>query len=423
MIDDEFDLAPTPRLTSHVIQSATAAYRADAGTDGKAIGPGDGDWLVIASVLSHACIAPRAERDSLVRDAVAAARAVLREHETREATSSEWGSATDASAAEIILMLADVMYESGALHLTRVVLDGFLEADSSLGILDRGHLLARRARVDGRLGRLEEAADQYRTVSRLGKQIDSAELRIRAWIGHGALAQMRGNYPEQQSYSRRAARLADRLGLKPLSRLAHSGLMITAGARHDFDEALRHARIVYRASLGDPIPEAEILQNIGQLLLEARHTELAADVFANVLSRPLPARVILPALGGFALASGLRGDLKEVCWVQSELERFDLTAGAPPHPYASALLECAAALSNCGQAAEAERLLERAVRVAEAHGYYEIVVKADELRRTQPVTPPVVPKPTPMVQRLASELERGSADRRPRHVLVSSGAL
>lgn len=404
-----------------MIQSATAAYRADLAATAKPLGPDDDAWITIATLLSQACAVSDEPRAALVRNAAELARALLLERAAAHASRSEWGSA-DVGTCETVLILADHMFEAGALHLTRVALSAFLEADTSLSILQQGRLVSRRARVDARLGHVEEAMDQYRAVARLGKQIDSAELRIRAWFGLGVLAQMRGNYPELMRYSRRAARLAHRFELPLLNRLAHTGLMTAAGAQHRFDDALRHARIVYRGSLGDPLLEGEILQSIGQLLLEAGHTGKAADVFAGVLRRPLPLRIILPALGGLAIAAGKRGDVACVRWVLAELERLDATTGILPYAYASALLECASALSMVNRRADGERLLDIAERVADAGRYNEIIVKADELRHARPVTPSVERRPTPNVERLVSELDPGDGESLPRHVLVMSAA-
>lgn len=398
--------------------SPTAAYRADIGVAAKSFGADDDGWIAIASLLSQASALPADEGAELLGSARELARAALL---ARPATvETEWGS-PGVGTNESFLIVADEMYQAGALHLARMVLDSVLRADRSLSALDSGRLLARRARADARLGRLEEAADQFRVVSRLAKQIDSSELRIRAWNGHGALAQMRGNYPELMRYSQRAARLADRLDMRFLSRVAHNGLMVSAGAQHRFDDALHHARIAYRASLGNPIGEGETLQNIGHLLLEAGHSAMAGAVFVRVLNRSLPVRILLPALGGLALASANEGDVSRVNWVRSELARFDVNTGIPPYAYASALLECAVAKTRLGQIADARNILEVAVRVAEANGYHEIIIKADELRRAPSLRPPrVAARATPIVERLASELETGAADSLPRHVVTTS---
>ena len=404
-----------------MIQSVTAAYRADLAATATPFGPHDDAWITIATLLSQAGAVPDEPRAALVNSAAELARAVLTEVAATHVSRSEWGS-PDAGTCETVLILTDHTFEAGALHLTRAVLSAFLEADRSLSILERGRLVSRRARVDARLGHVEEARDQYGAVARLGKEIDSAELRIRAWIGYAVLAYMRGNYPEQMRYSRRAARLAARFGLPFLNRMAHMGLMITAGAQHLFDDALQHARIIYRESLGDSILEGEILTNIGQLLLEAGHASKAADVFAGVLRRPLPLRLILPALGGLAVAAGKRGDVACVKWVAAEIEQLDATTDILPYVYASALLECASALSMVNRRADAERLLDVAVRVADVGPYNEIIVKADELRHARPVTPSVERRPTPNVERLVSELATGDSESLPRHVLVLSSA-
>ena len=401
--------------------TATGAYRADIGDTGRSLGVSDDQWVTIASLLEQATFSPEEDRSALIDAAVALARASLRDAARHGHTHSEWGSPEQGSC-ETLLILADQMFEAAALHLARVVLDAFLNAAPDLSVLEQGRLIARRARIDARLGALAEAADQYTTVGRLGHRTRNPELRIRAWIGHAVLAQMHGNYPEQMRYCRRAARVADRHELRSLSRLAHTGLMITAGARHEFDDALRHGREAYRQSLGDPIAEAEILEGIGQLLLEAGQAAIAADVLASVLRRTLPVRIILPTLGSLAIAEARRGDSASVHWAVAELRRLSGTTRIASYVYASALLDCASALSVLDELEPAMRILDEAVLIAEAHGYHEIVVKADEVRRVR-ARLEAVPPPRPVLhQGWVTELAEQESERLPRHVCVLSAA-
>lgn len=400
---------------------ATTAYRADLSPRTQPFGADDGAWVMVANLLEQARSLTDADGRALVDEAIAVARASVGAESIERAAAQEWGS-VERTPSEAVVLLADRAFEAGALHLARAIVDALLDADRTLTPVQRGRLLARRARADGRLGRLSEAADQYRDVERLGVEVDSAELQARAWIGRGALAQMRGNYPEQMRWSRRAARAADRAGLDYLSRLAHNGLMITAGAQHRFDEALRHAAIVYRASLGDPLLEGEILQNIGQIWLEAGHARPAAETFAGVLRRPVSIRIVLPALGGIAVASAALGDGATAQWADRELERLHAEAVVPPFAYASAALECASALAALGRTADTARTLAAAESVARAHGFFEVIVKAEAIRAAALPSFPAPQRLGAAAGRLAREIGAEAADggRLPEHVTLAA---
>jgi len=403
--------------SSVVIHDVTTAYRADVGANRATLGGHDHEWLAIASLVSQACLMPAAERRELLERAVHLSHTLLDAAVLRQAADFEYDPSS-LVAAESILVVSDHIFQSGALHLARAMIDALLEADTSLTPLQRGRALGKRARIDGRLGRIDEAADQYRDVARLGRRLESAELRVRAWIGLAALAQMRGNYPEQMRYARRAARLADEVGLPLLSRLAHSGLMITAGAQHRFEDAFRHARVAYQYSIGNPLREGETLQNIGQLLLEAGHLALAERAFISVLCRPLPVRIVLPALGSLAIVAAHRGDAARVCWVYSELERLEATTITPPYDLAKALLETASALALVRRSSEVERAVETAVRIAQCHGYYEIIVKADDVRHARGSELRAHRQPTAGALRLTAYMETAEAEDLPEHVAL-----
>ena len=142
----------------------------------------------------------------------------------------------------------------------------------------------------------------------LARKTRSAELDARAELGFGALAQMRGNYPEMLEHAQRAARIADREGLAGIARHAHYGLMVGAVKRGQYGEALVEGQRVLRLSYGDALLEAEILESIGQLLIEAGRAREARACLAAVATRRLPARLLLPALGGLAVTSAQIGE-------------------------------------------------------------------------------------------------------------------
>ena len=278
-------------------KTATAAYRADLGSRDKPFGGVDGDWITVASVLQHASLVDEPARGELLREAVELATGIVGEAEVQRLAAREWQD-RDRAESEAIIILSDTIHTAGALNLAATMLDALLDADTSLNVVQRGRILAKRARIDWKAGKLDEAADRYRNIESVGRRSKSAEVKVRAWIGFLALSQIRQDSSEMDRYARRAARLAERNGLTRLAREAHCGLMIAAGIGLRLDDALVEGWIVYQLSIGDPLDEAEILLNLAQVLLDSGFVDVARAAFASVASRELAARWILPALGG-----------------------------------------------------------------------------------------------------------------------------
>ncbi|HET7373430.1 MAG TPA: hypothetical protein VFJ20_08580 [Gemmatimonadaceae bacterium] len=349
------------------------------------------------------------------------ARQSIGEAELARLAANEWGDA-EGPASDPIALLTDAMQAADMLHLAGATLDALLAADRSLSPVQQGRIFAKRARVAWKLGQLDEAEERYRKVERIARREHSTELAARATIGFVALAQLRGNYPEVRRFARRAVRLAERTGIRSLIRNAHSGMLIGAAVARSLDDALIHGWAVYRASAGDPVQEAEVLQNIGQALLDAAHTEAAHAVFSTIVSRAVPARIMLPALGGLALSSAETGRREQVVWAARQIRSFD-ERSVPRHAMASALVECAIALARIGERRESDLLRARGLAFAKAHGFHEIAYRAEDLdagvakeRRS-----------APSFQKQAAadvvrELEWLKPDRLPEHITLAAGS-
>jgi len=358
--------------------SGAAAFRADSGRDvvPRPPGPRDGIWIAVTSLLEHAPLVP-GDAASLVARAAGMARDTLGDDFIRRRGDREWRD--ERWPGDAILLLADDAYEADAFQTALSMLTALDRADSGLSPVQRGRLLARRARILARLGRLDDARDHFRAIWRLGKEASSTELRARASLGLGSIAQMRGNYPELESLNRRALRLARRGGLSFIERYSRLGLMIAAATRHDFDVALVHGWAVYRASVG-PLEEGEILQSFGQLMVEARSYDEARAAFAAVVSRDLPARIILPALGGLAISAAETGRPATVRWVANQLHTL-AAAGVARHPLSLALLECSMGLARIGEQPASYALRAQATAIGEEHGFHEVTVRAAGMDR------------------------------------------
>jgi len=160
---------------------------------------------------------------------------------------------------------------------------------------------------------------------------------------------------------------------------ARFACMVAAGIRHQVAAAVAHGWAVYEASRGEPVLEAEVLQSLGQVFLEAGHPEPARCAFAAIVSLSLPRRVILPALGGLALASARSNQNQTLDWAVREVVRAE-SSQSLRYPVASALLECAMALEIAQRRAEAEGCRSAALQIARTHGFHEIAYLAEELR-------------------------------------------
>jgi tetratricopeptide (TPR) repeat protein len=374
---------PTPSgtlLATHatsVFESPPAAYRDDAAARGSPFGKHDGLWITVATIVHHAAIADAPRKPALLRDAIELTQEIVDDDVLNSVGQREWG-ARDRCSCEPIMLLAKLMADAGAFRLAGGLLDALLRADASLNAVQRGRILAKRARISWLAGEIDDAQARYAFVETLGRRARSAELKVRAWNGFVALAQMRGNYPEVQRYARRAARLADRDDMRALSRTAHYGLLVAAAVERRFDDALIEGWKVYELSSGDSIDEAGALQNLGQVLLDSGHAAVGEIAFSAVCARPLPARILLPALGGLAIASAAADHEPTMEWAVREIRGMRRSA-APRYAVTSALLECAVALAIVGRETEASSCATESLALAKRYGFHEIEIRAETL--------------------------------------------
>jgi tetratricopeptide (TPR) repeat protein len=389
-------------------QTATAAYRADLGARDQPFGGVDGDWITVASVLEHATLVAEPTRSELLRKAVELATKVVGEAEVRRLAEREWQD-RDRSESEAIVILADQLEAAGAFTLAGTLLDALLEADASLNVVQRGRILAKRARMEWKAGRLDVAADRYRYIQSLGRRSKSAELKARALIGFVTLSQIRQKVADMHRFAKRAARLAERVGLRRLTRDAYNGLAIAAGLDQRIDDALVHGWTVYQLSIGDALDEAEVLGNLGYMLFVSGFVDVARAAFASVVSRELPARWLLPALGNLALASAASKHDLTTEWAARELLRVNpLTV--PRYDLALALSEATTALARIGRSKSSLRCRDAALGVARQYGFLELVAK---LERLDGSIPEPSPSPTTILNKRAANIARELSSMEP----------
>ena len=396
--------------------SPLAAYRSDVVAHGREFGKDDGRWIAIAETVQHAATADASRKTALLREAIELTKEVVSDHVLDAFAQREWGT-NDRCSCEPIMFVVRTIADAGAVALAAAMLDALLRADTSLNSVQRGRVLAQRARVAYLSGQFDDAHARYAFVETLGQRARSRELKIRAWNGFMALAQMRGNFPEVRSYARRATRLADRAGLTALARTAHYALLVAAASDGRFDEALIEGWKVYQLSIGNPIDEASALQNLGQVLFDSGHFAAAETAFSAVCARALPARILLPALGGLAAASAAAGHEPTMEWAVSEIRSMRSSA-APRYVVTSALLDSARALRIVNRSSEAIDCATESLALARRHGFHEFEIRAEALveenqsRERAAAPAPLTRRSTSVVREITS-LE---PPRLPKHV-------
>ena len=386
-------------------ENAAAALRSDLARH-----PGVADfgettslWAGYVSVLVRAARA-QLPLAPLVRDFVKSivrepgARALLRTHPDyrlvrdahRALRSSDLASFSSATRS-----LAARTEDAGALALADTALQMLLLLrldGAEIAIEEQGRVIAHRARIARQAGDFELATEQYRNVERIARVTRSDELFARAWIGFAVLAMFRGNLPESADWFERAARAADKSGVRELSRNAHHGCLIAAGKREAFDDALRHGWLAFRSSIGDVLLEAEALSNLAAVMMQAGANRPALAAFDAALRRNPPARLAIPALGGAMLASARLGDVARARHRYAALRHH---AAASDHQYevTDALVDAAAALLLIGDIAESERVRVHALELAREGNFHELEFRAervpDELNRQVPAAAPL----------------------------------
>jgi hypothetical protein len=346
---------------------------------GTALAPDDGDWLVIGTLLGHAADASSARRSrllSVVRDRL---RAIL--GEAAWAMGSPIDPAPPPNAAVLaprVRVLCERVEDADAAIFADALLGMYLGSGDPVSALERGRFDALRARLAWKRGDHEIAEEHYRQVEKRAAALGSAELETRAAIGYALVARLRGNYPASRAAAERATAIAEANGLHRLAALGHHALMVVAATVGQWDLALRHAWLAFEDVRGDPIAEATQLVDMAQLFYNAGHYDLATAGFTTALRQPIPHRVLLPALGGAALAAARRG---ESGLVASYAERARSQGGDSTlhHATAASWLDVAEACLLVGDTGRSESLREAALGLASSHAYHELVYRAEHL--------------------------------------------
>lgn len=375
------------------------AYRETHAQNAALVESDDGSWLRVGSLLERASLVPEDDRGPIL--------AAVRENVLNSIGRATWdaGNYTDPSPPwdddtleGRLRCYCDRIEDAGAIEVADAILAAFVAADHSISSLECVRINAVRARLAWKRGDLDVASERYRRVSVAAREEHSDELRVRAWSGQAIVARMRGNYPRCRALGEKAAALADEVGLMGLASQAHQTLMVAEAVRGDCAAAIHHGWQSYTRGVGKGTMELEALGNMGQVFLDAGHPETAVAAFSALMRRDPPNRVLLPALGGLAVAAARLNRVNLLHTVTSDiLSRTELCARSAPYDLASAMLDLTVAHAIIGDASSAAAFRRRAALLAEVHGFHEIAIRAEQL--------PDVPVPAPLQRVLPSRVE------------------
>jgi tetratricopeptide (TPR) repeat protein len=372
-------IAPQPPLDAYRADCHRLSATLDEERESLMVG-----WLAYTELLERrvqgAASARNEESHRQASDAWAEACRVVREYRLAAVTAFMPAEPDDAAMISTLTRrIADAAEQHGALHQAFAmlcILEGLgIEAT---GTLEWGRVLAQRARVARKADAPEVAKTLYAAVRRLGRTTRSSELLARADVGFGVLAQYRGNVPEARRRYEAAARVADRAGLRELSRLAHHGMMVIAVRAKGYAEALVHGWGAFRDAEGDADLEAESLLNLAQLAFDLGEPQAALSGFTAALSRTSLDRLTLPALGGAARAAAAVGDEHVRRLVEQRFRERRRSSGLS-YQESSALLEFAMAHAAAGDAEAARRAADEAQSIARRHAFHELDHAATQL--------------------------------------------
>jgi tetratricopeptide (TPR) repeat protein len=380
------------------------AYRTDAvGAVGNLIDDAtQSRWLGVALLLHNAA-----------RSSGAARTAVLTEFLEHEGVHTLRGATLSmAPVMHAAWQYAIAMEEGAFLRLSHSVLASLCILIPDELNLERGRVVARRARLARLQGAMDVALGWYQEVEALGKVHELPELVGRAGLGYGSLALARGDFPKARQLYDSVLAMNDAVPSDARA-IAFQGLMHCSVAAKDYDSAAQHAWAAYEGATS-PMEQTSMLIDLAQLLLDAGHPAAALRGFAAVITRdPLP-RSALPALGGAALAAVAECAGRDdeharvrarsvVRTVNHRIDTLVVSLGdgaALPFESTSALVEISEALTAVGDAAAAGRAIWRARTLAIRHKFYQLAHRLDEPQRL-----PLLVEPTPATQVVVRHVE------------------
>jgi tetratricopeptide (TPR) repeat protein len=368
---------------------ALEAYRRDlAAAPGRdTFGDADALWLAVTQGLWRvAHVAPDERHPVLaaLASALTAAGDVDLEP-LRAALVSLLDDDPDALATGAVLRWVARVERAGALYVAYSALAALREMVPERNRRAHGLILAQQGRIAREVGDVATAADHYAHAERAGHECDAAEVTVRAVLGLGVLAVIRGNYPEARAHFRRALGAAKTHGLQVHASAAHHGLLRAALAAGNLEAALLHGWDAFRNAGGDRHRQADMLVNLGEVCLLVSRPAAALRAYRTALRLTSLPSIRLGALGGAVIAAARLGDRGALDELSHETEQT-FSHVAEGYEHAVTMVELAEAFAILGDAPRRDVYRTRALQLAEERGFYEVVHRAETITRGAPTT-------------------------------------
>jgi tetratricopeptide (TPR) repeat protein len=379
------------------LQSPLDAYRSDLSRNpGRSdFGTSDTVWLLVAHCLHRLTRVPALARPAIASHcacalgdlAVSVDGGVEDGHLARALcdlrTAFDGFDAVENAAAlsRVVRELTNRMSNAGALSLAFATIGHLRSVTVHAPARETGLNLAEQARIARCLGDLDGAEELYSLAADVGSAADVPEVCVRASLGCGVVARVRGNYPKARELFQLGLADAKEAGLEELAGIAHQGLLIAAAVAGDIDTALVHGWAALELAAGNEEKQMEMLINLAQLARDAGYPAAALRGFLSALTRTSVLRYRLSALGGAVVAASELGERGLVDRLRAVAEK-DVGRSLLPYENAQVTRAISVALRNLGKVEEAETSRLRARTLAKKGGFFELVVA------TEPVTEP-----------------------------------
>lgn len=267
--------------------------------------------------------------------------------------------------------IAEDAEAAGALRLSFTILSDARAIATRAGAEESGLLLLQQARIARTLGYLDDAEALYIAAAEAGRAHGIALLTARATLARGVIARTRGNYPLARALFEGALGEAERTGLEDLAASAHEALMIATGNAGEFDAALDHGRRALEAAEADRDRHAGLVTNLARLAWGAGCELAALGGYLHAARLTNAPRIRLPSLSGAALAAAGLGRKAQVHQLASLVAQE--SSDSFPYETASAWETLCRAYVLLGSRREADDCRRRALELARAGGFFEIV--------------------------------------------------
>ena len=381
-------------------QSALQAFRADLPVGGAAPDGEDEAAILVATLLRQHLVIPAGGPDrSRIRErAVELAKASLGAETLAAGCVYDDHPAT--SDVDIVRCLAQRTSYKGWVQLARHLLESLREI--VVDPVDLGRLLVDFARNAMHHGELDLAQAQAEQARRHAIALRSDELIAYASSQLAGLAQIRGNFVQNRQLTEVALRHARRAGRRKLIANALGGLGVIEGIAGNYSKAVGHLWAAYHEVEGKGNLAYSALSDLAHTLMLSGRPQDARKIAQLLFAgRSAPVHIVLPALGGYAIASARVGDVAAVDWATAQVQQL-AKIRQNPRQVAEAMIECAAALEITGRSTVGGTWRQQAEQMAFEFGFHDLTFR--EALVAIHGTPPERPKFTGVGARAEREI-------------------